>query len=98
MNSIAPKNIAMTTLQSLPSATSWPDIFDALVSVWASTTPAAVLARAIEVFEEETKAVGWLTKPCRSLGDKIPLVLVEEEKGQQAVLDELTRIEHGVFS
>lgn len=97
MDANTPKEIAITTVQNLPSSASWPIILEALVGVWVSTAPAAVLTRAMEVFQEETKAVTWLTKPCRSLGDQIPLVLIDGEKGQQAVFDELTRIEHGVF-
>ena len=98
MNAKVPKEIALSTLQNLPSSASWPKILGELLNAWASTAPAAVLARAIEVFEDEKKAIGWLTSPSRALGNRIPLVLVESEKGQQDILDELYRIEHGVYS
>ncbi|WP_084167742.1 MbcA/ParS/Xre antitoxin family protein [Pelobacter seleniigenes] len=98
MNENVPKDIALTTLQNLPSSSSWPRILDEMSRAWASTCPAAVLERTTEVFEEKTKVIGWLTTPCSALGNRIPLVMVDSEKGQQAILDELSRIEHGVFS
>ena len=97
MNTKAPKEIALSTLQNLPSSAGWPKILEELLSAWVSTAPGAVLARAIEVFEDETKAIGWLTSPSRALGNRIPLVLVVDEEGQQTIFDELTRIEHGVY-
>ena len=87
-------------IQNLPSSSSWLRIIEAMSRAWGSTCPAAVLEWATEVFEEKTKVVGWLTTPCSALGNRIPLVMVDSEKGQQAILDELSRIdiEHGVFS
>jgi len=93
-----PKEIALITLQNLPSSANWPKILEAISSAWTSTCPAAILERATEVFEKKTKVIGWLTTPSRALGNQIPLVLVDSEEGQQAILDELFRIEHGVFS
>lgn len=55
------------------------------------------LQRAIEVFASQEKAQRWMKKPCRALGGKIPEQLMETPEGVEAVLDELTRIEHGVY-
>ena len=98
MNANVPKEIALTTLQKLPSSASWPKILETISMAWASTCPTAVFERVTEVFEEKTKAIGWLTSPNSALGNQIPLVLIEREKGQQEIFDELSRIEHGVYS
>ena len=56
-----------------------------------------VFDRASEVFEDSGKAHRWMQKPCRALGGKIPETFLDTPLGRQAVLDELVRIEHGVY-
>lgn len=59
---------------------------------------AKVFARSTEVFEDQDKARRWLHKPCRALGNQVPLSLLDTPLGIQAVEDELSRIEHGVYA
>jgi putative toxin-antitoxin system antitoxin component (TIGR02293 family) len=59
---------------------------------------AEVAARGAEVFEERDKFLAWMDHPNRALDDKTPLSLLNSRFGAEMVLDELGRIEHGVFS
>lgn len=59
---------------------------------------ARVGAAAIDVFGDEEKARLWLRSPIRALGDATPASLLDTDVGAEAVLDVLTRIEHGVYS
>lgn len=57
-----------------------------------------VLARAVQVLEDEDAARNWLTRTNRSLGGEVPLALLDTEVGYELVLDTLGRIEYGVVS
>lgn len=57
-----------------------------------------VLARAIQVLEDEQAALTWLNRENRSLGGEIPLALLDTEPGYELVLDTLGQIEYGVVS
>jgi putative toxin-antitoxin system antitoxin component (TIGR02293 family) len=59
---------------------------------------ARVASLAIDVFEDLTKAVRWLTQPSRPLGNHPPVSLLDTDIGAQAVEEELLRIEHGFFA
>lgn len=59
---------------------------------------AEVAAKGAEVFEDRDKFLAWMDHPNRALGDKTPLSLLNSRFGAEMVLDELGRIEHGVFS
>ena len=59
---------------------------------------AEVAARGAEVFEDRDKFLAWMDHPNRALADKTPLSLLNSRFGAEMVLDELGRIEHGVFS
>jgi len=52
----------------------------------------------IRVFKSKNRFHHWLNMPCRALGDKVPAKYAETEEGYQQVLDELGRIEYGVYS
>jgi putative toxin-antitoxin system antitoxin component (TIGR02293 family) len=56
-----------------------------------------VVARALEVFGDRTKALRWLRTPIPSLGDATPQEMLEREGGIEQVEDVLGRIEHGVW-
>ena len=58
---------------------------------------ARVYDKAFEVFESEEAVEGWLKKPARGLGHKIPLEYSDTDLGAQEVVNLLGRIEHGVF-
>ncbi len=58
---------------------------------------ALVLTTAVDVFGTIEKARAWLQKESRVLGD-VPLRLLDTDVGASLVLDELGRIEHGVFA
>jgi len=53
--------------------------------------------RGIQAFEKKENFHKWLNMPSNALGDKVPAKLIETEEGLQQVLDELIRIEHGVY-
>lgn len=55
-----------------------------------------VLARAVEVLEDEEAARSWMTRSIRTLGGVTPLSLLDTETGYELVLDTLGRIEQGV--
>jgi putative toxin-antitoxin system antitoxin component (TIGR02293 family) len=57
-----------------------------------------VLARSLEVLENEGAAKTWLNQNNRSLGGEIPLALLDTEVGYELVLDTLGRIQYGVIS
>ncbi len=59
---------------------------------------AEVAARGIEAFEDEAKFRAWLKLPHAVFGHMAPLELLKSSFGARMVLDELARIEHGVFS
>lgn len=56
-----------------------------------------VFIRAGEVFGESPKALRWLKSPCYTLGNQIPLELLDTSEGYELVMDTLGRIEYGVF-
>ena len=57
---------------------------------------ARVFARAGQVFANGY-ASSWLREPKETLGDRIPLQLLETELGAQAVEEQLIAIDHGIF-
>lgn len=59
---------------------------------------AALLARATQVFQDETEAADWLRSENLALGDVTPLAMAETEFGAREVEDLLGRIEHGVYT
>ncbi|WP_413795699.1 MULTISPECIES: antitoxin Xre/MbcA/ParS toxin-binding domain-containing protein [unclassified Pseudomonas] len=58
---------------------------------------AQTLEHAINVFGTQQLAEDWLKKPCKYLDGYVPLELIDNSLGFQAVEDYLTRIEHGVY-
>ena len=59
---------------------------------------AEVAARGTNVFEEKDKFLSWMQQPNKALANKTPLSLLHSRFGTEMVLDELGRIEHGIFS
>lgn len=59
---------------------------------------AEVVARGLEVFEDKDNFLSWLNQPSTALGGQVPKTLLASRFGADMVLDELTRIEHGVVS
>ena len=55
-------------------------------------------AAGIRVFEDKGKFLTWLRHPNRALGQQTPMSLLSSRFGSEMVLDELGRIEYGVFS
>ena len=68
-----------------------PDISDRLAQL------VMVFCRSNEVFKDEDKVSMWLKSPNYALGGVSPLSLMDTMTGIELVLDELGRIEHGVF-
>ena len=59
---------------------------------------AALLERAVQVFEDEADAADWLRTPNLALGGVAPLAFADTELGAREVDDLLGRLEHGVYS
>jgi putative toxin-antitoxin system antitoxin component (TIGR02293 family) len=59
---------------------------------------AEVVARGSEVFEDMDNFLSWMNHPAKALGDTTPASLLKTRFGVEMVLDELARIEHGVFA
>jgi len=57
-----------------------------------------VYVRATEVFGDDRKALGWLKHPSMPLGNMTPLDLLDTSAGVEMVLEELGRIEYGVYA
>lgn len=58
---------------------------------------AKVLEHAIAVFGSQKSAEDWLGKPCKYLEGGVPLDLIDNPLGFQAVEDYLERIELGIY-
>lgn len=59
---------------------------------------AEVAARGTNVFEDKDKFLSWMQQPNKALANKTPMSLLSSRFGSEMVLDELGRIEHGIFS
>ena len=59
---------------------------------------ARLMVRGTDVFESRDNFLSWFATPNTALGGKIPSDLVSLQTGAQLVMDELTRIDHGVFA
>lgn len=59
---------------------------------------ARAAATATDVLGTREKAVRWLQRPNRGLGGEAPITMLDTDVGFQNVVDELQRIEYGVFS
>lgn len=59
---------------------------------------AEVFSKGIEVFGNKEKFINWLNYPILAFSNKKPFELLESSYGIEMVLDELIRIEYGVFS
>jgi putative toxin-antitoxin system antitoxin component (TIGR02293 family) len=57
-----------------------------------------VLEEATRVFGEESRAAGWLSDPSPIFYDTPPLQYLDSDGGTQAVLQEVGRIEYGLFA
>ena len=69
-----------------------PELSDHLIQI------AKVYAKAVEVFVERDKAVKWLKYPSVALGGITPLSCLDNFSGIELVMDELGRIEYGVYA
>ena len=59
---------------------------------------AEVAAKGSRVFKDKQQFLVWMNFPNKALADKTPLSLLNSRFGADLVLDELGRIEHGIFS
>ncbi len=57
-----------------------------------------VAARGAEVFGDKGRFLSWMKSPSPALDDRTPLSLLSSRFGNEVVLDELGRIEHGIVS
>lgn len=59
---------------------------------------AEVAAKGTEVFEDREKFIAWLHRPNVALGDQSPMSLLDSNYGVNMVLEEMGRLEYGVFA
>ena len=59
---------------------------------------ARVLWRATETFEDHDTALDWMKSRYPALSGATPLSLLDTDIGAESVVDNLGRIEHGVFA
>lgn len=59
---------------------------------------ARISAQATVTLGSERKAVDWLRRPNRALGNRSPLELMDSDIGTRQVEDTLNRVEHGIIS
>lgn len=59
---------------------------------------AEVLLKGLEVFENQEKFKKWIDTPNRSFANTAPIKLLDTSFGTQLVIDELGRLEHGIYS
>ncbi len=59
---------------------------------------AEVVAKGIRLFGDRDNFLKWLNLPCKALGNNIPIDLLSSKVGVDIVLEELGRIEHGIFA
>lgn len=59
---------------------------------------AEIYSRGIEVFDSVEDFQVWMNGESTALGNKTPVALLSSRYGSQMILDELGRIEHGVFA
>ncbi|MGL5942230.1 MAG: type II RES/Xre toxin-antitoxin system antitoxin [Waterburya sp.] len=69
-----------------------PELSDHLIQL------ARVYARAVDVFGDRDQAVKWLKHPSQALGGITPISCLDNFSGIELVLDELGRIEYGVYA
>jgi putative toxin-antitoxin system antitoxin component (TIGR02293 family) len=50
------------------------------------------------VFGDKDKFLSWMKQPNKALDGKIPINLLSSRFGSEMILEQLGRIEHGVFS
>jgi putative toxin-antitoxin system antitoxin component (TIGR02293 family) len=58
---------------------------------------AEVVARGTEVFGNKDKFLAWINLPNAALSNETPYTLLKSRFGAEMVIDELGRIEHGVY-
>jgi putative toxin-antitoxin system antitoxin component (TIGR02293 family) len=59
---------------------------------------ARVLARAAEVLEDDDRAKAWIVEPNVALGGRSPLALLRTDIGTELVLNELAKIDFGIWA
>lgn len=57
-----------------------------------------LVGRGIEVFGSLEKFMRWFNTPSKALGGRVPGEIVHLKTGTQLVMDELGRIEYGVYA
>lgn len=57
-----------------------------------------LVGKGIEVFGSLEKFMSWFNAPSQALGGNVPIDLVYLKTGAQMVMDELGRIEYGVYA
>lgn len=59
---------------------------------------AEVYAKGFEVFGDERKFTRWLNKKSMALGGETPFSLLDTSYGVQLILNEIDRIDYGIFA
>lgn len=92
------KQQVITSLSTLPDDASLRDIGYAINQAAVETVPDDIYDLALEVFENEKSAVGWLTSDVVALCGQSPIEVLQQDDGKELVVTILERIRHGVYS
>ena len=57
-----------------------------------------IIAKGLDVFEDEKDFQIWLNNPVLALGNKKPVSILASSIGREEILNVLFRIEHGIYS
>ena len=59
---------------------------------------ARIYAEALDLFDDETTVANWMINPCITLGNQLPLELLDTTVGFEIVFHELKRVQYGIAS
>ncbi len=57
-----------------------------------------IMPKGVHVFGEKQKFFGWFHHPNQAFKNRAPIDVLQSERDIQIIIDQLGRIEHGVFS
>jgi len=85
--------ITERTIQRLGNNKSFsPEVSDHILQI------AEVSAKGAEVFIDKSKFISWMNYPCVAFDSRTPASLLSSKFGVDMILDELGRLEYGIYS
>lgn len=93
-SAIADGVMRLATFANLPEGTTQlsPNASDCLLRI------ARIYAEALDLFGDRTSVADWMISASVTLGDKVPLELLDTTVGFEIVFNELKRMQYGIAS